>query len=175
MSEQGSLFAAPKAREPPTRLSRKLDLAFSALKNPGGAPDKRGKYPYEKFHREAMKFGDAARVRFFETLLSMDATTFSHVIEIGVMWNERSIGLRGLDRITGVIMTDYRAYLERDTWTTIREQRLAMDGYECVLCGAPAENVHHRRYPKVLGGETILALVSLCRGVGRRLWDRGYA
>lgn len=37
-----------------------------------------------------------------------------------------------------------------------------MDGNECVLCGDVAEHVHHRRYPDVLGDETVMDLVSLC-------------
>ena len=56
----------------------------------------------------------------------------------------------------------YRKYLQTDTWKTIRAQRLAIDNNECVLCGNNAEHVHHRRYPKVWGTETIKDLVCLC-------------
>lgn len=59
---------------------------------------------------------------------------------------------------------DYQEYLKSGQWKTIRAQRLAMDNGECVLCGEKAENVHHRRYPKALGTETVRDLVSLCRG-----------
>lgn len=57
----------------------------------------------------------------------------------------------------------YRQYLQSTKWKTISAQRLAMDGYECVLCGAPAEQVHHRRYPREWGEETVVDLISLCR------------
>ena len=56
----------------------------------------------------------------------------------------------------------YAEYLKTDTWKTIRAQRLAMDNEECVLCGEKAKNVHHRRYPKKWGTETVKDLVSLC-------------
>ncbi len=57
----------------------------------------------------------------------------------------------------------YHEYLLSPVWTLLRRQRLAIDNYECVLCGAPAEVVHHRRYPEVLGDENVTDLVSLCR------------
>lgn len=56
----------------------------------------------------------------------------------------------------------YVEYLQSEKWKTIREQRLAVDSWECVLCGEPAKHVHHRRYPKKLGTETVKDLVSLC-------------
>jgi hypothetical protein len=63
---------------------------------------------------------------------------------------------------------DYLAYLETDTWKIIRAQRLAIDNSECVLCGEKADHVHHRRYPKRLGSETVLDLVSLCSNCHER-------
>ena len=57
---------------------------------------------------------------------------------------------------------DYQEYLKSDTWKTIRAQRIAIDNGECVLCAEPAEHVHHRRYPKELGSETVNDLVCLC-------------
>jgi ElaB/YqjD/DUF883 family membrane-anchored ribosome-binding protein len=56
----------------------------------------------------------------------------------------------------------YTEYLKTDTWKIIRAQRLAMDNCECVLCGNNAENVHHRRYPRKWGTETVVDLISLC-------------
>ena len=56
----------------------------------------------------------------------------------------------------------YRNYLQTDTWKTSRIQRLALDNNECVLCGKKASHVHHRRYPKKWGTETVNDLVSLC-------------
>lgn len=56
----------------------------------------------------------------------------------------------------------YRRYLDSEKWKTIRAQRLAMDNGECVLCGDPARHVHHRRYPKKWGTETVNDLICLC-------------
>lgn len=56
----------------------------------------------------------------------------------------------------------YQKYLQSDKWKTIRAQRLAMDNGECVLCGGKAKHVHHRRYPKEWGTETVNDLVCLC-------------
>jgi hypothetical protein len=56
----------------------------------------------------------------------------------------------------------YSDYLASPTWKIIRDQRLALDNKECVMCGGKAVHVHHRRYPKKWGEETILDLVSLC-------------
>ena len=58
----------------------------------------------------------------------------------------------------------YDEYLQSETWRTIRAQRLAVDDGECVLCGEEAKHVHHRRYPKELGTETVKDLVCLCDG-----------
>ena len=49
----------------------------------------------------------------------------------------------------------YQEYLKSDTWGIIRLQRLAVDNNECVLCSERAEHVHHRRYPKKWGIETV--------------------
>ena len=57
----------------------------------------------------------------------------------------------------------YDEYLNSERWKVIRSQRLAVDCWECVLCGKPADHVHHRRYPKMLGTETVKDLVSLCQ------------
>lgn len=56
----------------------------------------------------------------------------------------------------------YKDYLLSPEWHLLRKQRLAMDNYECVLCGTSADQVHHRRYPETLGDETVNDLVSLC-------------
>jgi len=59
-------------------------------------------------------------------------------------------------------MSDYKEYLNSDTWKTIRAQRMAIDKNECCLCGEKAAHVHHKRYPKKLGTETVNDLASLC-------------
>lgn len=53
-------------------------------------------------------------------------------------------------------------YFKTDRWEELRSQRFSMDNHECVLCANQAEQVHHRRYPEVLGTETVDDLVSLC-------------
>jgi hypothetical protein len=58
----------------------------------------------------------------------------------------------------------YREYLQTDAWADLRMKRLEIDERECVLCGKPAECVHHRRYITPYGTETVKDLVSLCNG-----------
>jgi len=55
------------------------------------------------------------------------------------------------------------AYYKSDRWQELRAQRLEMDGEECVLC-TETENlqVHHRRYPELLGTESVKDLITLC-------------
>lgn len=49
-------------------------------------------------------------------------------------------------------------------WQSIRERVLERDRGECQCCGRKAEQVHHRDYrPRVLSGEDIDPLVSVCR------------
>lgn len=55
----------------------------------------------------------------------------------------------------------YQEYLETDTWKAIRRQRLIEDLFLC-SCGNNASQVHHKRYPKVLGKENIDDLESVC-------------
>ena len=62
----------------------------------------------------------------------------------------------------------YQDYLQTDIWRTIRAQRLAVDNNQCVLCGEEASHVHHRRYPKEWGKETVNDLVSLCSGCHKK-------
>lgn len=67
---------------------------------------------------------------------------------------------------------EYQKYLQTAIWHTIRRQRLAIDNGECVLCGIKATNVHHRRYPKRLGSETVNDLISLCDTCHSRHHDK---
>lgn len=69
-------------------------------------------------------------------------------------------------------MSSYQEYLKSDVWQILRKQRLAMDNGECVLCAKQAENVHHRRYPNVLGTETVNDLVSLCQACHAKHHDK---
>jgi hypothetical protein len=56
----------------------------------------------------------------------------------------------------------YQEYLKTDRWMLLKNTRFKHDHNECVLCGEPAQVAHHRRYPEVLGTETVDSLVSLC-------------
>ena len=56
----------------------------------------------------------------------------------------------------------YQEYLKTDVWKELRRQRLALDRDECALCEEKAAHVHHKRYPKKWGTETMVDLVSLC-------------
>ena len=62
----------------------------------------------------------------------------------------------------------YHKYLSSDKWKTIRAQRIAIDNNECVLCAKEAKHVHHRRYPKTWGEETVNDLVSLCNNCHKK-------
>ena len=58
---------------------------------------------------------------------------------------------------------DYYEYLESPEWQTMRQLRLAMDGYQCRLCHTAKNlNVHHIRYPTEYGTESLNDLVTLC-------------
>ena len=57
----------------------------------------------------------------------------------------------------------YSGYIQSSHWKDIRRQRLAMDGFQCSMCGT-AKNleVHHLTYER-LGHEDLDDLVSLCK------------
>lgn len=60
---------------------------------------------------------------------------------------------------------NYAEYLRSPRWAELRDAALRRDGYSCRTCPAapPARlQVHHRRYPEVLGTETIEDLTTLC-------------
>lgn len=100
--ESCSVMAAPPVKPSPPPSG---GWTFRKIREPYGAPDKRGKHPYEKFHKEALKHGEDAWRAFFELLLKTDATRFAKIVEIGVSWGklspldqadyEEAIGLRG--------------------------------------------------------------------------------
>lgn len=55
-------------------------------------------------------------------------------------------------------------YLQSDDWRRKRYVVLKRDNWRCVYCGAPATQVHHKRYAKKnIGKEPIKWLVSVCR------------
>jgi 5-methylcytosine-specific restriction endonuclease McrA len=58
---------------------------------------------------------------------------------------------------------NYDAYLRSPVWQRKRQQALQRDGYRCRVCDSADQlHVHHRRYPRVLGTETLDDLTVLC-------------
>jgi 5-methylcytosine-specific restriction endonuclease McrA len=54
-------------------------------------------------------------------------------------------------------------YLKSDDWRRKRYVVLRRDNWRCVYCGAPATQVHHKKYAKRnIGREPIEWLVSVC-------------
>ncbi len=54
-------------------------------------------------------------------------------------------------------------YLKSDDWKRKRYVVLKRDNWRCVYCGAPATQVHHKKYAKRnIGREPIDWLVSVC-------------
>ncbi len=94
MSSQGTLFGMAEARKTPPQKPKPAaskDLSFRRIAAPCGFADKRGAFAYEKFHKAAAGIGEGARVKFFEILQTTDATLFSKMIEIGVLWNRLTV------------------------------------------------------------------------------------
>ncbi len=55
-------------------------------------------------------------------------------------------------------------YLNSDDWKRKRYVVLRRDNWQCVYCGAPATEVHHKKYAKYnIGREHIDWLVSVCK------------
>lgn len=65
--------------------------------------------------------------------------------------------------------TDYAAFLESDTWQTMRQKRLAIDNYKCQFCGSGGSTdnplqIHHFGYKNACGSEDVFRdLVTACR------------
>lgn len=55
-------------------------------------------------------------------------------------------------------------YLKLEAWKRKRYVVMKRDNWRCVNCGAPATQVHHKRYLKYnIGKEPIEWLVSVCK------------
>ena len=66
----------------------------------------------------------------------------------------------------------YLEYLNSRTWSKIRNEALERDKYECSICRSPYNlEVHHLRYPDVLGTEPLSDLMTLCRDCHKKLED----
>ena len=64
-------------------------------------------------------------------------------------------------------------YLNSDEWQRKRYVVLKRDNWQCVRCGAPATQVHHKKYlNKNIGKEPIKWLVSVCEGCHRNYHRR---
>lgn len=59
---------------------------------------------------------------------------------------------------------NYKAYLKSTAWRGIRREQVRLNG-ECVVCGNPAEEIHHVRYDRAtMEGKSPENLKSLCAG-----------
>lgn len=70
----------------------------------------------------------------------------------------------------------YLSYLQSQTWAKLRNLALKRDDYHCSICQSPHNlEVHHLRYPKVLGTEPVSDLMTLCDKCHERLenWKKG--
>lgn len=55
-------------------------------------------------------------------------------------------------------------YLKSDEWQRKRYVVFKRDNWRCVYCGAPATQIHHKKYAKRnIGREPIEWLVSICK------------
>jgi len=58
----------------------------------------------------------------------------------------------------------WNEYLKSDDWKRKRYVVLKRDNWRCVYCGAPATQVHHKKYARRnIGREPIEWLVSVCK------------
>lgn len=65
--------------------------------------------------------------------------------------------------LKGLGYSSYRAYLRSPLWSAIRRLVFARKGSRCVLCGARAQQVHHRRYDRsTLLGAVLTWLEPIC-------------
>ncbi|WP_462218987.1 HNH endonuclease [Ferruginibacter sp.] len=81
-----------------------------------------------------------------------------------------SLGVWAFSRLKFEIKREHRRnyyrdeYLKSDAWKRKRYVVLKRDNWRCVNCGAPATQVHHKKYlRKNIGKEPIEWLVSVCK------------
>ena len=68
-------------------------------------------------------------------------------------------------RRTAPLPVSYAAYLRTARWSELRAEALERDGHRCRFCdGTVRLTVHHRRYPRVFGTETVDDLTTMCSG-----------
>lgn len=67
---------------------------------------------------------------------------------------------------------EYAEYLKTPTWAKIRQARMELDGFHCVICGNTGTQVHHLNYLSAGGAEDIEHdLVTLCRECHRTVHE----
>jgi len=96
-----------------------------------------------------------------EPLVRMDEPSLILLILIGVSW----VGRRLIFYMKRKHRRNYyrNEYLKSDEWMRKRYVVLKRDNWRCVYCGAPATQVHHKKYAKRnIGSEPIKWLVSVC-------------
>lgn len=65
---------------------------------------------------------------------------------------------------------EYFKYLHSQIWAEKRNEALIRDGFHCSICQCPHNiEVHHLRYPDVLGTESVSDLMTLCRDCHKNL------
>ncbi len=83
------------------------------------------------------------------------------IIGFGVVWYDQWLFEQKRKR-----RRDYyrNVYLKSDAWRRKRYVVMKRDNWRCVHCGAPATQVHHKRYAKKnIGREPIHWLESVCK------------
>ncbi len=59
--------------------------------------------------------------------------------------------------------SSYHEYLNSELWKSVRQLVLVTHGKNCVTCGKPYKQIHHKKYGvKELLGEDLTNLVPLC-------------
>jgi len=59
----------------------------------------------------------------------------------------------------------YAEYLKSERWAELSAERIRIDGFQCRACPRTESlQVHHRRYPALLGTETVDDLTTFCSG-----------
>lgn len=64
----------------------------------------------------------------------------------------------------------YEEYLQTDHWKQVRNKRMEIDGYKCVICGATDDlQVHHCFYERLWNEDVDVDLMTLCKPCHKRI------
>lgn len=64
----------------------------------------------------------------------------------------------------------YFEYLRSSSWAEKRNEALMRDEYHCSICGNPNNlEVHHLKYPSLLGTEPVSDLMTVCEGCHKKI------